>query len=85
MLEEGLDISQKRPQPLTRELQERADIAIIVCGGGLCPVVSTEHVEEWNIPNPSKMPLEEARKIRVEIKEKVHKSMVAMEDSEKLS
>lgn len=71
MLEEGIDIGQKKPQLLTREMQERADIAVIVCSGALCPIVYTERVEEWNIPDPAKMPLEEARKIRDAIKDRV--------------
>jgi hypothetical protein len=28
-------------------------------------------VEEWNVPDPAEMPLDEARKIRDEIKSKV--------------
>ena len=71
MLEEGIDISHKRPQQLARDLQEEADTAIIVCGGALCPIVYTEHIEEWNMPDPAKMPLEEARKIRDAIKDRV--------------
>ena len=71
MLEEGIDMSHKKPQLLTKEIQEEADIAIIVCSSALCPIVYTEHVEEWNMPDPAKMPLEEARKIRDEIKDKV--------------
>ncbi|MEM2338162.1 MAG: arsenate reductase ArsC [Candidatus Bathyarchaeia archaeon] len=71
MLEEGIDISHKKPQIMTRELQEKAEIAIIVCSGSLCPVVYAKHVEEWNMPDPAKMPLEEARKIRDAIKIKV--------------
>lgn len=71
MLEEGIDISRKKPKIMTRELQEKADIAIIVCSGALCPVVYTKHVEEWNMPDPAKMPLDEARKVRGAIKAKV--------------
>jgi protein-tyrosine-phosphatase len=71
MLEDGIDISQKKPQLMTRELQRKADIAIIVCSGNECPVVYAKHVEEWNIQDPAKMSLEEARKIRDEIKNKV--------------
>ncbi|MGQ9538430.1 MAG: arsenate reductase ArsC [Candidatus Bathycorpusculaceae bacterium] len=71
MLEEGIDISRKKPKLMTKELQEGADVAIIVCSGVLCPVVYAKHVEEWNMPDPSKMPLDEARKIRDAIKEKV--------------
>lgn len=71
MLEEGIDISHKKPKPMTRELQEKAEVAIIVCSSTLCPVVYAKHVEEWDMPDPAKMTLEEARKIRNAIKEKV--------------
>jgi len=71
MLEEGINISHKKPQVMTRELQEKADIAVIVCSGALCPVVYARHVEEWNMPDPAQMPLEEARHVRDSIKAKV--------------
>ena len=71
MLEEGIDISHKKPQMMTRELQEKAEIAVIVCSGALCPVVYTRHVEEWNMPDPAQMPLDEARHVRDAIKAKV--------------
>jgi protein-tyrosine-phosphatase len=71
MREEGIDISYKKPQPMTRELQEKADVAIIVCSGSLCPVVYAKHVEEWDMPDPAKMPLDEAREVRDAIREKV--------------
>jgi arsenate reductase len=71
MLEEGIDISHQKPKLMTREIQEKAEIAIIVCSGSLCPVVYTKHVEEWNMPDPAKMPLGEARKVRDAIKAKV--------------
>jgi len=71
MHEEGIDISQKKPKILTKELQEKAELAIIVCSGSECPLVYAKEVEEWNIPDPAGMPLEEARKIRDYIKRKV--------------
>jgi arsenate reductase len=71
MLEEGIDISHKKPQMITRELQEKANVAVIVCSGALCPIIYSRYVEEWNMPDPANMPLDEARKIRDAIKEKV--------------
>lgn len=71
MLEEGIDLSCKKPQPMTRELQEEAEIAVIVCSGSLCPVIYAKHVEEWDVPDPAKMPLNDARKIRDDIKVRV--------------
>jgi protein-tyrosine-phosphatase len=71
MHEEGIDISDKRPKALTFEMQTKADAAVIVCGSAECPVVYVKNVEEWNVPDPAKMPLNEARKIRDIIKTKV--------------
>jgi len=73
MKEEGIDISHKKPQLITPELQLNADIAIIVCSGKLCPVAYAKHIEDWNMPDPAPMPLDEARKIRDTIKQKVLK------------
>lgn len=71
MLEEGIDLSGKKPQLLTRDMQENIDVAVIVCGGGECPLVYAKHIEEWNMPDPAKMPIDEARKVRDAIKERV--------------
>jgi len=71
MLEEGIDISGKRPRLLDREIQEQADLAIIVCSGSQCPVIYAKKVLEWNIADPADLPLEEARRIREEIKRRV--------------
>ncbi len=71
MHEEGVDISRQKPKTLTRELQEGVDVAIIVCSGDQCPVVHARRVEEWNMPDPAGMPLEEARRIRDLIKARV--------------
>jgi len=71
MLEEGIDISGKKPRLLTIDIQRGVDVAIIVCSGYTCPVVFAKHVEKWNLPDPARMPLREARKIRDEIKSRV--------------
>lgn len=74
MQEEGLDISQKKPKLLTRELERIADVGVIVCGESgskKCPVLFTRYVEQWSIPDPAGMSIEEARRIRDEIKRRV--------------
>lgn len=71
MFEEGIDISRQKPKLLTIDILRRVDMAIIVCGGSKCPVVFAKHVEKWGLPDPAKMPLEEARKVRDEIKRRV--------------
>lgn len=73
MAEEGIDIGKNRPRLLTRELQENAELAVIVCSGSECPVVYARHLEKWDVPDPSSMTIEEARKVRDEIKERILK------------
>ncbi|MEM0216970.1 MAG: arsenate reductase ArsC [Candidatus Bathyarchaeia archaeon] len=70
MLEEGIDISHKKPQILTDEMRKTADIVVLACSGA-CPIVHSGHVEKWDIPDPAEMPIEEARRIRDEIKTRV--------------
>lgn len=71
MAEEGIEISNHRPRLLTKELQEQSDLAVIVCSGTSCPVVYSRKIETWNIPDPSDMSIDEARKIKEIIKKKV--------------
>jgi len=74
MLEEGIDISGKKPKPLTPELERISEIGVVVCGeseSGTCPVVHTRYVEHWEIPDPARMSLDDARSVRDEIKRRV--------------
>jgi len=69
--ERGIDISDRKPKKLTREMEAEADIAVIVCSGSECPVVNVKHVENWGIEDPAGMSLEDARKVVDKIEAKV--------------
>ncbi|MEM2100332.1 MAG: low molecular weight phosphatase family protein [Thermoproteota archaeon] len=71
MEERGIDISSRKPKKLTREIEVEADIAVIVCSGSECPVVSVKHVENWGIEDPAEKSIEDARKIVDKIWRKV--------------
>ncbi|MEM4576715.1 MAG: arsenate reductase ArsC [Candidatus Nezhaarchaeales archaeon] len=72
MAEEGIDISRSKPKPLTEEAK-KADIVVIVCDEleKECPVIYAKRLEHWRLPDPAKMCLEDARKVRDTIKRKV--------------
>lgn len=70
MREEGIDVSGRRPRPLTRELLEGADMVVVVCGGAQCPVVRAP-AERWELPDPAGMERGEARRVVEEIKRRV--------------
>ena len=66
MAEVGLDLSERKPRKLIRELQLHADWAVTMGCGDVCPYVPTT-VEAWDIPDPAGLPLEQVRPIRDEI------------------
>jgi arsenate reductase len=63
MAEIGIDLSGRRPKKLDLEMQLHADWAITLGCGGSCPYVPTM-VEDWQIPDPAGLSLEDTRPIR---------------------
>ena len=63
MAEIGIDLSGRRPKKLDLEMQLHADWAITLGCGGACPYVPTM-VEDWQIPDPAGLSIEETRPIR---------------------
>src|SRR3954462_2405736 len=70
MREVGIDIADRKPKKLTREMQLRADLAVTMGCGDACPYVPTA-VVDWDIPDPAGRPIEEVRAIRDEIAARV--------------
>jgi protein-tyrosine-phosphatase len=62
----GIDISRNRPKKLRPEMQLHADWAITLACGATCPYVPT-FVEDWDIPDPAGMSIDEVRGIRDQI------------------
>jgi arsenate reductase (thioredoxin) len=70
MREVGIDISDRKPKKLTREMQVGADVAVTMGCGDACPHVAAA-VVEWDIPDPAGQPLEQVRAIRDTVREHV--------------
>lgn len=71
MKEIGIDLSNAKPQLLTDDLARKADMIITMGCGEACPYVPGLKREDWRLTDPKGKPLEEVRKIRDEIKQKV--------------
>jgi arsenate reductase len=71
MRELGIDLAGRRPQPLTRELAERADIVVTMGCGDACPYIPGKRYLDWDLPDPKGRPIEEVRAIRDEIARRV--------------
>jgi arsenate reductase len=80
MREVGIDISDRKPKALAREMQEHADLAVTMGCGDACPYVAAP-VEEWDIPDPAGKPLEEVRAIRDIVNERVRELLAEKLDT----
>jgi arsenate reductase len=70
MREVGIELGDRRPKPLTREMQLRAHLAVTMGCGDACPYVPTT-VVDWDLPDPAGKPLEEVREIRDTVERRV--------------
>ncbi len=67
MSELGIDLSDRRPQLLTRELAEQADVVVTMGCGDACPVIPGKRYLDWELPDPKGRPIDEVRATRDEI------------------
>jgi protein-tyrosine-phosphatase len=62
-----IDLAGRRPQLLSSELAEQADVVVTMgCGDG-CPYIPGRRYIDWDLPDPRGRPLAEVRAIRDEI------------------
>src|SRR5438445_2786129 len=71
MREVGIDLSRKRPQPLTDELARWADVVVTMGCGDECPYIPGKRYIDWDLADPAGKPLAEVRKTRDEIGRRV--------------
>jgi protein-tyrosine-phosphatase len=71
MAELGVDLSDRRPQKLTRELAEQADVVVTMGCGDACPYIPGKRYIDWDLPDPKGRPLAEVRATRDEIARRV--------------
>jgi arsenate reductase len=71
MREVGLDVSGARPRRLTAELARSASLLITMGCGDECPYVPGLRRDDWALQDPKGLPLDEVRRIRDEIRDRV--------------
>jgi arsenate reductase len=77
MLEVGIDLTAARPQLLTNDLARNAAMLITMGCGEACPHIPGLRRENWPLPDPKSLPLEEVRKLRNEIRTRVEALLTA--------
>jgi len=76
MKEIGYDLTMHSSKSLTEIPQEQYEYVITMGCGDVCPFVPAKYYEDWGIPDPKELPMDEFRKIRVLIEGKV-KELIA--------
>jgi arsenate reductase len=71
MQEEGIDLRDARPQKLTLELAEGAQVLITLGCGDECPYVPGLRRDDWPLEDPRGQPIERVRMIRDDIRARV--------------
>jgi arsenate reductase len=76
MREEGIDLSDARPQRLTTELAGEAQLLITMGCGDQCPYVPGVRRDDWPLDDPKGQPVERVRGIRDDIRARVEALVV---------
>jgi arsenate reductase (thioredoxin) len=71
MRELDIDLSDRRPRRLSRELAEQADVVVTMGCGDACPYIPGKRYVDWELADPKGRPVDEVRATRDDIARRV--------------
>jgi arsenate reductase len=74
-----IDLSDRRPQLLTRELADPADVVVTMGCGDQCPFIPGKRYVDWDLPDPKGRPLDEVRATRDDIARRVQQLVTELD------
>jgi protein-tyrosine-phosphatase len=81
MQEIGIDLANRTPTLLTRELAEQADLIITMGCGDECPVVPGKRYIDWDLPDLADQPVSTVREIRGDVSTRVRDLVARLDQS----
>jgi protein-tyrosine-phosphatase len=81
MNERGIDLSEQKPQLLTTELAEQADVVVTMGCGDACPYIPGKRYIDWNLPDPKGRPMADVRRLRDDIERRVTELALELDES----
>lgn len=81
----GIDLTDRKPQLLTPEHMQQADIVVTMGCGDQCPLIPGKRYIDWELPDPAGQPLEEVRETRNEIATRVSHLLAELETASRRS
>ncbi len=85
MRELGIDLADRHPQLLTRELALQADVVVTMGCGDQCPFIPGKRYLDWELEDPKGRPVEEVRATRDEIARRVEELLADLDASRTLT
>jgi protein-tyrosine-phosphatase len=82
MRELGIDLTDRTPRRLDRELAEHADLVVTMGCGDECPYIPGKRYIDWDLPDPKGRPLEEVRATRDDIARRVDDLLAELDRDE---
>jgi arsenate reductase (thioredoxin) len=82
MREVGVDVADRTPNRLTREAAERADVVVTMGCGDECPYIPGRRYLDWDLRDPTGLPIAEVRTIRAEIARRIDGLIVDLDGAE---
>jgi protein-tyrosine-phosphatase len=79
MDELGIDLSGRRPQRLTTELAEAADVVVTMGCGDACPYIPGKRYVDWDLADPKGRPIDEVRATRDDIARRVEQLVAELD------
>jgi arsenate reductase len=79
MRELDIDLADRQPQLLTRELAEQTDLIVTMGCGDECPYIPGKRYLDWDLPDPKGRPLAEVRITRDEIERRARQLLVELD------
>ena len=79
MRELDINLANRTPQLLTRELAQQADVVITMGCGDACPFIPGKRYIDWDLTDPKGRPIEEVRATRDEIARRVSELLAELD------
>lgn len=67
MAEVGIDIASELPKPWSDAMVRSADVVVTMGCGDACPILPGIRYEDWEVPDPAGLEVEDVRPIRDDI------------------
>jgi protein-tyrosine-phosphatase len=83
MKELGIDVSDRRPRRLSRELAEQADVVVTMGCGDSCPYIPGRRYVDWDLPDPKGQPVDAVRRIRDDIARRVDELIAELDRADR--